>query len=56
MDRKPNQSKKECGLKKPYQAPALNELGDFQDLTLSKGGTKGDGGSKPNTRLSGGVV
>ncbi|MBI4614089.1 MAG: lasso RiPP family leader peptide-containing protein [Planctomycetes bacterium] len=41
--------------KKPYHPPRLVVYGDLRRLTMSKAGTKSDGGgAKPNTRLAGG--
>jgi hypothetical protein len=37
--------------KRPYRTPRLTSYGDFHKLTLAKGGTLGDTGVKPNTRL-----
>jgi hypothetical protein len=41
------------GAKRPYRAPKLRVLGDFRKLTANKGGDKGDGSGKPNTRTNG---
>ena len=40
--------------KRPYQCPKLVTYGDFRTLTGVKGGAKGDGIGKGNTRLKGG--
>lgn len=40
-------------VKRPYRAPVLKVYGDFRKLTAAKGGTGGDGGGKPSTKLSG---
>ncbi len=39
--------------KKPYRPPRLVVYGDLRRLTLSKQGTRADGGGKPATRLVG---
>jgi hypothetical protein len=40
--------------KKPWASPRLVVHGDLRTLTRAKGGTKQDGGVKPNTRATGG--
>ena len=37
--------------KQPYTAPRLTVYGDLREITLAKGGTKGDEGPVPNTRI-----
>ncbi len=39
--------------KKPYRSPRLVTYGDFRSLTRTqaKGGVRGDGGTKPPTKL-----
>jgi hypothetical protein len=50
----PTDSKRDQPLvKRPYRAPELRVLGDFQKLTAAKGGNMNDGGSKPRTRSTG---
>ena len=39
--------------KNPYRPPRLVVYGDLRSLTMAKGGTTGDAGGKPRTRLSG---
>jgi hypothetical protein len=40
--------------RKPYRKPRLIVHGNLKTLTTAKGGFLNDGGSKPNTRSSGG--
>jgi hypothetical protein len=40
--------------KKAYGRPRLTVHGDLRRITMAKGGTKQDGGSKPSTRATGG--
>jgi hypothetical protein len=51
---KPTGLKHDQPLKRPYHAPELRVLGDFQKVTAAKGGMMGDGTGKPSTRSSGG--
>lgn len=37
--------------KRPYRSPRLVVYGDLRRLTTAKGGTLGDGGGKPTTRV-----
>jgi len=37
--------------KQPYSTPRLTVYGDLREVTLVKGGTKGDVGPVPSTRL-----
>ena len=36
---------------KPYSTPRLAVYGNLRDITLAKGGSKGDAGGKPKTRV-----
>jgi hypothetical protein len=40
--------------KRPYRTPKLTVHGNLRTLTLGKGGSLGDGGGKPKTRLTSG--
>ena len=46
-------SKSENRKKKPYHPPRLVTYGDFRSLTRTqaKGGSKGDGGANPRSKL-----
>jgi len=37
--------------KKPYGTPRLVVYGDLREITMVKGGSKGDGGGTPQTRV-----
>jgi hypothetical protein len=37
--------------KRPYRAPTLTTHGDLRTMTLAKGGSNGDGGGAPKTRV-----
>ena len=36
--------------KKPYRTPRLVAYGHLRDITMAKGGAKGDGGGVPSTK------
>ena len=46
-------SKNQSVKKKKYHPPRLVVYGDIHRLTMAKGGTKFDGGGKPQTRATG---
>ena len=48
---KPSDRPSSSGAKKPYRAPRLIVYGDLREITKAKGGSKGDGGGNPATKV-----